>query len=421
MATDVADETPVEKVSKRAVVAILITIFGSTAAAMMPALIALPIIMARIAPDNKETALGIATGISAFGGMILGPLFGALSDRTTSRFGMRRPGMVIGGLLAMLGLVLLGLADSLPAVFAALVVLAVGQALYGASHAAMTPDTIPEHARGRVVGFASMMGVLAALLAGIVGPQFIDNQFVLAAGGVPLYLLGLVVGMALYRDRRLDPAQVPPQSLLRTVVGGYRFNPKSAPDFSWVWISRFFITLGIAFTGVFTIYLLTDHLKVSPQELPSLISINSVLGMASGLVGTVVGSFVTDKVRSRKRLVLVAALMLAAGSAIIAFAPSVPVFFVGSALLTFANGFLIPTDGVLVMGVLPGGDGANAKYMSFFTIADGLPRSLGPMIAPAVMTLGGMTALGGYPVLYLAGGIVAIAGGLLVRRVRGVR
>ncbi|MFZ3572252.1 MFS transporter [Streptomyces sp. BH097] len=415
-----ADQVSVEKVSKRAVTAILIMRFGNTVAAMLPALVALPLIMERIAPDNKETALGVATGITAFGGMILAPLCGALSDRTTSRYGMRRPGLAIGAALAVVGLTWLGLAGSLPAVFGALVVLAIGQALANASHSAMTPDSIPEHARGRVVGFESMLGLLAALIAGIVGPQFIDNQFLMAAGGVPLLIVTFVIGVWIYRDRTLSPTEVPQQPVVRTVARAYIFNPKSAPDFSWVWLSRFLITFGIAFTGSFAIYYLTDHLGVGKKELPSLISANSVLSMLGALVGTIVGSFVTDKVRSRKPLVLISALLLATGSAVVAFAPSVPLFFVGSALIALATGFFIPTDGVLVISVLPGGDKDNAKFMSLFVIADQLPRSIGPMLAPALLALGGMTALGGYPVLYLAGGAVAIIGGVVVRRVRGL-
>ncbi|MEU9952217.1 MFS transporter [Streptomyces sp. NPDC047939] len=414
------DRASAEKISRRAVTAILIMRFGNTAAAMLPALVALPLIMDRIAPDNKETALGLATGITAFGGMILAPLCGALSDRTTSRFGMRRPGLALGGALASIGLIWLGLAANLPAVFGALVVLAVGQAFANASHSAMTPDSIPDHARGRVVGFESMLGLLAALIASLVGPQFIGNQFQMAAGGVPLLILTFVIGVWIYRDRTLSPAEVPRQPLLRTVARAYIFNPKSAPDFSWVWLSRFLITFGIAFTGSFAIYFLTDHLGVGKKELPSLISANAVLSMLGALVGTVVGSFITDRVRRRQPLIMVSALMLATGSVIVAFAPSVMFFFIGSALINLAVGFFIPTDGVLVMAVLPDGDRDVAKYMSLFVIADQLPRSIGPMVAPAILAIGGMTTLGRYPALYLAGGVFAVASGVVVRRVRCV-
>ena len=416
---DTTGEAPQEPVSKRTVFAIVIMVFGTTAATLMPALVALPIIVARVAPQNKESGLGTALGILAFGGMVLAPLFGALSDRTTSRLGMRKPFLIIGSALVILGLVVLGLANSLGAVYAAVALLTLGGGVGSASQA-LIPDSIPEHARGRVMGLATVMGVVAGLIASVIGPRFIDHQFVMAVVAVPLYVVTLLIGLPLYRDRVLDRKDVPQQAIVRTVLHSYRFNPKSAPDFAWVWLGRLLITFGIAFTSSFAIYFLTDELKVGPAELASLISLNSVLGLAGTTVGTIIGAVLTDKVRSRKSLVLVSALLLAAGGVIAAFSSSVPVFLVGSVLVYTAVGLFIPTDGVLVMSVLPGGGHDVAKYMSIITIADQLPRAVGPMLAPAIIALGALTPLGGYPVLYLAAGVVAIAGGVLVRRVRSV-
>lgn len=411
---------PGERVSRRAVFAILIMTFGNIGATLMPLMVAAPVIVARIDPENKEASLGIALAISALGTMVLTPLFGAVSDRTTSRFGRRKPGLMISPVFIVLGLVTLGLADSLAAVYAGMACLALGQAMFDASQSALVPDSIPDRARGRVFGFCSVAGVLGGLIAGIVGPQFIDHQFVMTVGAVPFFLLTLVIGLALYRDRRLDPKDVPREPLVRTLTRGYRFSPKSSPDFAWAWFSRFLVTFGVAFASSFVVYFLTDELKVGKDELGSLVSINSVLSMAGTMAGTIAGSFLTDKVRSRKNLVMVSALLLAAGSVVVAFAPSVPVFFAGGAVVYFAVGLFIPTGGVLMMSVLPGGDREVARYMSLLVIADQLPRSIGPVIAPVIISVGAATALGGYPVLYLTASIFAIAGGVLIRRVRGI-
>ncbi|TMR91076.1 MFS transporter [Nonomuraea basaltis] len=416
-----ADQVPPQKVSKRNVAGILLTTFANSAATLMPALVGLPIIVARVAPENKESGLGIALGITAFLGMLLAPVFGAISDRTTLRIGMRRPFLIVGPAVTILGLVLLGLANSLGAVYAAVTIMALGQGIAGAADGAMIPDSIPDRFRGRVYGFSTVTGVSAGLIASVVGPQFIGNQFLLTTLAIPLYVPLMAIGLWLYRDRVLDPKDVPQQPILRTLLAGYHFNPRSAPDFAWVWLGRFFVTFAVAFTGAFAIYFLTDQLKVSQAELPALIAINSALSLGGTTLGTIVGAFVTDRVRSRRNLVMVAALMLAAGGLIVAFSPTVPIFLIGSGLLFFAIGLFIPTDGVLVMSVLPGGGKSDvAKYMSLIVIADQLPRSIGPMIAPGIIALGALTSLGGYPALYLTAGAVAIVGGLLVRRVRTV-
>jgi Na+/melibiose symporter-like transporter len=57
--------------------------------------------------DGKVGALGLVTGVGALVAVVATPLAGALSDRTTSRFGRRLPWLVGGTLLGALALVVL--------------------------------------------------------------------------------------------------------------------------------------------------------------------------------------------------------------------------------------------------------------------------------------------------------------------------
>lgn len=98
-------------------------------------------------PVNKVTLLA---GISLSGGItaILGNLLaGALSDRTTSRFGRRRPWILSGALLSTLSLVLLGLAPSIPIVALGIVLFQFCINLDIASLAALIPDQVPVRQR----------------------------------------------------------------------------------------------------------------------------------------------------------------------------------------------------------------------------------------------------------------------------------
>jgi len=54
-------------------------------------------------------------------------------------------------------------------------------------------------------------------------------------------------------------------------------------------------------------------------------------------------------------------------------------------------------------------------------IANALPQSIAPAIAPAIIALGAATPLGGYTAWYLFGALVALAGALLVYRIKGVK
>ncbi|MFD0665195.1 hypothetical protein [Thermocatellispora tengchongensis] len=57
-----------------------------------PLQVLLPEQVAGIDPEGKEIALAWVTGLGAAVAMVATPLAGALSDRTTGRFGRRHPG-----------------------------------------------------------------------------------------------------------------------------------------------------------------------------------------------------------------------------------------------------------------------------------------------------------------------------------------
>ena len=104
----------------------------------------LPLQISTIDPANKVVDLGVVTSISVLLALIGNPLAGALSDRTTSRFGRRRPWIFSGAIVSALALALMMSAQSI-------IVLSLGWAIFQlfsnfvlAALAALIPDQIPE-------------------------------------------------------------------------------------------------------------------------------------------------------------------------------------------------------------------------------------------------------------------------------------
>jgi hypothetical protein len=62
-----------------------------------------------------------------------------------------------------------------------------------------------------------------------------------------------------------------------------------------------------------------------------------------------------------------------------------------------------------------------AKDLGVINIANALPQSIAPAIAPGVIALGAATAIGGYSLFYLVGAAAALAGALLIFRVKGTK
>src|ERR1700689_1429368 len=63
-------------------------------------------------------SLALVAGTGALVAMVGNPFFGRMSDRTTSRLGMRRPWMITGLAGGSLGILIVALAPSVPVVLA---------------------------------------------------------------------------------------------------------------------------------------------------------------------------------------------------------------------------------------------------------------------------------------------------------------
>lgn len=410
---------PSQQTSRRGIAAILIITFGNGFATLVPPLVALPYLIERLDPAGKAGSLGLALGLAALMLLLFAPIFGAISDRTTSRLGLRKPGLIIGTIVVVFGLVAQAFAPSVATLIGGVTLMAFGGAILTGSYSALIPDQVTQTRRGRILGYQSLMLVLAGVAGSLVGAQLLQDQVALFGVGAVLMLVTSAVAVVLLKDRVLDKKDVSRLPILRTLVEGFRFNPKSAPKYSWVWLSRFVITLASTFGG-FSLYFMTDQLGVSDAEVPVLITLTILVNLVGTVIGTLVGGFLTSKLNRLPNLVIIVSCIFAAGGLLAAFSTTVPVFMLALGIIALAIGSFLPVDGALVMAVLPHGKAETGKFMSIITIADQLPLSIGPLLVPVVLALGAFIPLGGYSVLYIVMGIVAVIGGLIVRRVKNI-
>ena len=79
--------------------------------------LSLPFQISQLAPASKVTVLSLFAGTSVLVGLVTNPLAGAFSDRTTSRFGRRRPWIFTGALGTAVSLFIIWQAISLPLLY----------------------------------------------------------------------------------------------------------------------------------------------------------------------------------------------------------------------------------------------------------------------------------------------------------------
>lgn len=386
---------------------------GVWLALLAPVLVTLPLkINSLVDPAEAPGALGLVTGIGALLALVGNPFFGRLSDRTTSRFGMRRPWMIAGLIGATVGLVIIALAPNVGVVVLGWALTQLSFNALLAAVVAIMADQIPERQRGAVSG---VLGICAPI-ALVVGAYVV--QVVAPLGQLAMFLFPMAITAAtvavfllVLKDRHLDPGAKPAWSL-REFASTFYTDPRKAPDFAWAWISRFLFVMGQSFLLTYQAFYLLNRIGISETELPDSIFIATVVSSLCWIVFSLIGGKLSDVTGRRKVFVLASALVYGIGLFVVAVSSEMNVFLIAMAVTGAGIGIYFAVDLALVTDVLPDRDNA-AKDLGVFNIASALPQS----IAPAILALGG----GNYSVLFMVAGGCTIVGALAVLKVKGVR
>ena len=417
---------PREHAGKGFITAYALAYFGLWVALLTPVVVSLAIKVQQVDPQTPARSLSLVLGIGAFLALASNPVFGKLSDRTTSRFGMRRPWLLGGAVAGALALLVVSTAQS---IFVVLIGWCLAQLAYNVLYAAITallPDQVPPGQRGRVSGILGMCQP-PALVVGTFLVQLGSGTFWMFMGPAAVGLvtvIGLVV--VLKDDRRQRPDYRPPRYTLREFASSFWVNPRRHPDFGWAFLSRFLLFMGVATLITYQVYYLSEKLGVATAEIPRLVFISAVILNVAIVPASVLSGWVSDRLGRRKAPVFAAALVFAMGCAIVAFAGSFPVFLIGVAVAGFGHGVYVAVDLALVSEVLPDPDNA-AKDLGVFNIAGAAPQSLAPVLASLFLAVplfaggGASGEVGNYTALFFAAAIFASLGAFAIRPVKGVK
>ena len=407
---------PADRVGWR-FIALYVSAFMSTNLVFLaPLLVTLPLkINALVGIERAPGSLALVAGIGALVAMFGNPFFGRMSDRTTSKLGMRRPWMFLGLVGGCLGILLVALAPNIPVV---LVGWCIAQLFFNAllaAQVAVLPDQVPPAQRGMVSGVLGVCLPVAAVSGTLLVKLFSGNQ--LATFLVPCGLGGffiLLFAVAL-NDRRLAMADRPRWSL-REFAGTFYVRPRTSPDFAWAFASRFMFLLAYAFLTTYQVYYLLDKIGSASADVPQQIFVGTLVQSVVVIAASLIGGRLSDRTGRRKGFVFVASIVYGAALFVIATASNFSGFLVGMAISGLGFGVYVAVDLALVADVLPHRDHIG-KDLGVFNIAGALPFSIAPAIAPVILSFGS----GSYGVLYAVAGACAVIGAVAIRGVKGVR
>lgn len=274
--------------------------------------IILPMLVPFMAPENlKGSALGIMTSIGLILAVIVQPAAGAISDRSTSRWGRRRPYILLGTLFDLLFLLGIALAGNYWLLLAAYLLLQFSSNMAHGPYQGLIPDLVPQDRRGAASGAKQLAEILGIVVTSKVTAYFMgQGQLWAALGTIGAFLLiTMLITIFAIREEPLSRPLPKPSAITRP----RRFNV----DYIWLLISRLFVLLGMNLVRNFALYFLEDVLHM-PDPVAATGDLLAIIALCILVIAYPAGHL-SDKI-GRKRMNIISALLGAVGAFLLAFA-----------------------------------------------------------------------------------------------------
>jgi MFS family permease len=372
-------------------------------------------------PDQITPVIGYTAAAGAFFSVVVPPLVGALSDRITTPWGRRRPLMVAGMLLSLVGILLMWSASSYPQLLVGHLIVQISLNGAAAAYYGIIPDVVPEGEFGKASGFLSVMTASGALLGFATTTVLSTFHAVVQSYLVMAVVLALSVLPVLWAgsEEGKRPVVHHPRLPLRAAIAEF-FRPMWGGDFAWVIFTRMMVTGGIAAVAYFLSPFFKDVVRVNNPD--QFTSIWLGVAFAAMILPGLLGGSASDRY-GRKRFVYAAgALQIAVAAFFIVFYPTqIWIVLVLAVVYGLGYGLYVAVDWALACDTVP--DRAkSAKDMGLFHVGQTLPNSIIPAIEGVLIAFfNSHAANSGYRVAFGSVILFFLLGTVFVTRIRSVR
>lgn len=400
-----------------------ITVFGFTLTALYQSLhsIILPLRLLDFVGDaQKNTYLGVLTLSGLILGMFAQPIAGALSDRTESRWGRRRPFVFVGGLLATALIPGIGLAGGYAGLFAIYCLLQVSTNIAQGPYQGLIPDLVPPDRHGSASGVKGLLEITGGIALVYLSSRWMDQYY--AGDGSRLWLvlgtlaavmfITVAITMLTVREPRLVSSRRD-TSLFSTLIATFSKDIRQNRSFLWFLGSRLLIYMAFTTIQQFALYYFQDVIGVTnPGQATFTFSVIAVIGM---VIVVWPAGYLSDRI-GRKALNIFAALLGAAGMIIIMSSQEYNTILYAAVVIGIGMGIFNSTNWALATDFSPPEEGA--RYLGVVNVATAGGAVLARAIGPLIDLLNNQSIHGGYTFMLWACTVYFIAGGLMILRIR---
>ncbi|MEI6042807.1 MAG: MFS transporter [Chloroflexota bacterium] len=252
-------------------------LWGGFLSVVLPALnkpLATPI----FGEDHVETARGILSGLGLIIAMFVQPFSGAISDRSTHRWGRRRPFIVVGTLGGICALGLVGIAGNWWILLAGYLMLQFADNVAQGAYQGLMPDVVPDDKRGRASAALSISqltgtllgAVLPGILQGMLG-EITGSQVTLVVVALDFILMTTITAIFVKEKPYVSKEKISPWQAGLSMFRGVSHYP----DFILLMASRFLFLTAPASVSLFVKPFLENTGFIEPTLVNGKVEINA--------------------------------------------------------------------------------------------------------------------------------------------------
>ncbi|HEY4721766.1 MAG TPA: MFS transporter, partial [Anaerolineae bacterium] len=348
---------------------------------------------------------------------IVQPASGAISDRWTSRWGRRRPLILIATLFDFAFLAVIGWAGGLGWLAFGYIALQLSSNTAHGPLQGLLPDRVPQEQLGMASGFKNLFdmgGLVIALLAvgRILSPT--STQPTLAVGLIALVLaLGAIVTLLGVRE----PPALKPAAQTSPFSDSFRVDFRAHENFWWLIASRAVYLLGIYGIQAFALYYVRDVLKAAnPAQLTGDLLASITIAL---MLFAVFGGWLSDRF-GHKRLLTAGHLISTVGCLLLLFVRTPTTLLMFGSVLGAGIGLFITSNWALANQLAPAAEAG--KFMGLTNLATADSGALGRLEGPLIDLLNNSFpgVFAGYFMLFGFGAFCTLVSVFLLAKVETV-
>lgn len=299
--------------------------------------------------------------------ILIQPTVGSISDYTVSRWGRRKPYIVVGSLLDVVFLAGIATSNSILMLGAFAALLSVSTNIARGPFQGYVPDLVPE----KQVGLASAMVGLMQILGNVTGFVLVTAFVLLGRIELAIFAVAVVelVTMAAVVARVGEGQPPKPRNgkswgtIAREVWGTDVLKERS---YVWLLASRFFFLMG----GAVLVNLIITYLKqthgMTEEAANSTNLVMLVTIVVANVLAIIPSARLSDRI-GRKPVIYASCAIGFLGIALAALAPAVELAIVGGALFGASAGTFLAVDWALMTDIIP--KASSGRYMGLSNVA----------------------------------------------------